>query len=193
MRKFVNMVLILLLATATSSAQVDSVAADFTPGYLKAVSSYFGVPMKAAKAALTDGLKADELPVLFLISTNANASLKDAIAKRKDGQPWYKIAEAYGVKTSHFYVHLSKEPIGDGFIKLFKKFEGLSRTEYDMVKLSDVDLINLANLRFMYKHYNYSQHLIMTWRSENESYVVVNQMVASAAAEMKKAQASDND
>ena len=193
MRRFVNIVLILLLATATSSAQVDSVAADYTPGYLKAVSSYYGVSMKAAKAAVADGLKVDELPVLFQISTTANAPLDDVIAKRNDGQPWYKIAEAYGVKTTHFYVHLSKEPVGDGFTKLFKKFEGLSRAEFDMVKLSDVDLIYLANLRFMYKHYNYSQHLIMTWRSEHESFVDVNQLVASATADMKKTQVSDDD
>ena len=159
--------------------------------YVSAVSQYYEMPLEETIEALEAGLTHEELPVALYIAKCTDVSSTSIADARRRGESWADLAEGYDLTAGDFYVRVTGERHGTRFSKIFAKFSGLTKDKFDQVSLADGDMIALANLRFLYQHYNYSQHLIMTWCGEGKSFVDINHQVHTATSEMRAKQLAE--
>jgi hypothetical protein len=165
-------------------SQVAIAEDNYQAEYLNAVADYYEVSLDAVQVAHDAGVLADELPVLFFIAEQSNANTVGLTASRNSGQSWSKIAAAHNVNSGDFYVHSTDRIGSPAYRDIYFKFADLKRSEFSQVKLSDTEIINLANLRFLYKHYHYSQRIIMNWAGEGKGFAQINQMVYAVTLQM---------
>jgi hypothetical protein len=178
-------VAVLCLSGFADDSQVDE--------YQMAVSDFYEVALENVIQAMDDGIPEEELPVLFFITTQAEVTSISVINSRLEGESWTDIAAAHDLTAADFYVPVSGERHGARYSKILAKYANRPRSEFDQVSLTDSDIIALVNLRFLYKHYNYSQHLIMTWSGEGKSFVDINRQVYAATTEMKNTHLAGNN
>lgn len=178
---------LLVLAALTMVAlfcQVVFAETDHLTEYQNAVGNYYEVPLADIQTAIEAGITDEELPVLFDIAQQAGVSSATIVTVRSGGASWQKIAETHKLNAGDFYVSYRDLVRGSAFNRTFGKFSGLNRSQRCEVKLDDADYVNLANLKFLYRHYNYSQSLIVNWHGETNSFVNVNHRVYSATSQM---------
>ncbi len=185
MRKTLSLTLAVLLMAVPSYGQSDSVAVDYSPQYRIAVADYYGTSVEATKQAVEAGILDEELPIVFYISALTNISSGDIVAARLKGASWHELASINSVTSADFYVHLSREASGDQWLAIYDKFADLKRHEFGQVKLDDTDIMYLSNLMFLYRHYNYSQNIIMNGVTEGKSFLEVHHQVREAVAGME--------
>ena len=190
MRKTTILLAVLAVAVfgLTGLAEEDNLV-----GYQTAVSNYFEVSLDAVQNVLDAGVTYDEIPVVFHTAQIAKVSPESIAAERQNGSSWDQIAAAHDLNTADFYVHYTDKVDGTRFSRVYNKFEGLSRAQLDEVKLADDDYVCLANLRFLYKHYNYSQRVIMNWAADGKSFAQINDLVYAATTEMNTTSLATND
>ena len=171
----------------------DTTAGDYQEEYWAAVTGYYDVSTEAVTAAVEAGIPNEELPVLFCVATKAKVNPQGLIASRTGGQSWMSIATSNGLTANDFYVQVDGKVIGAQYGQTYAKFKGLKRSEFGQIQLTDADIVHLVNLRLIYHHYNYSQHLVMTWISEGTSFLEVNHMVYSVTAEMEQKKRAEEE
>ena len=192
MSKLTALILCGLLCLAASALTTDSEDA-LLETYQLAVSNYYDVTLESVLDASDAGLPTEELPVLFFISEKSNGYSTAILTSRLDGKDWAAIASDHDLCATDFYVHTNKEVSGARFNKIFYKFKDLTRQEFAGVKLVDSDIIDLTNLRFLYHHYNYSQHIIMSQASQGKSFLGLNQGIYASTVQMKEHYSSNSD
>lgn len=192
MSKLTALMLCALVCLAVSGLATDSEDA-LLETYQLAVSNYYDVPLESVLDASDAGLPNEELPVLFFITDQTNASSTAILTARLDGQDWATIASDHNLSATDFHVHTNEEDSGARFNRIFHKFKDLTRQEFDRVELEDSDIIDLTNLRFLYRHYNYSQHIIMSQASQGKSFLELNQGIYVSTIQMKKHYSSNSD
>ena len=161
--------------------------------YINAVADYYEVSLDAVQTAVDAGIPAEELPVLLFIADRSNATSAELTTSRIQGKTWQQIAAAQNVTAADFYVSYSDKIRSSVYRSIYAKFTGLKRNEFAQVQLSDDDIVNLSNLRFLYKHYNYSQRIIMNWAGEGKGFAQINQMTYVVTTEMKTQHLADNE
>lgn len=166
---------------------------NYVGEYQMAVSGHYAVPLEEVTQVLEAGITEEELPVVFYIAEQAGVSPTSVVKSRKEAKSWFVIAADNNVTTSDFYVQVTGKRHGARFSKIYAKFSALSRDKFDQVALTDGEIVALVNLKFLYKYYNYSQHLIMTWSGEGKSFVEINHQVFAATSEMAAKQLAGGD
>lgn len=182
---FIAWAVVVMLCLAAHAS--DSQIAD----YKLAISEYFETPLEKVVKTAEQGITLEDLPVVFFIARNAKIEPEVIVKTRLKGRSWSKIAAEHDMTAADFYVYVKGKNHGARFTQIMKKFAGLKKEEFDQIQLSNDEITALVNLRFLYKHYNYSQHLIMTWSGEGKSFVEINSLVSAAmepAAEAKPVQ-----
>ena len=186
--------LVLMIAFLVVLAGQAVVAEDgHQAEYVAAVSDYYEVSLDAVQSILDAGVSPEELPVLFHIAERSNASPVELTTARTQGKSWHQIAAAYDVTAADFYVYCADRVSSAAFGSIYAKFADLKRGEFNQVQLTDTDIVNLTNLRFLYRHYNYSQRLIMNWAGEGKGFAEINQMVYVATTQMRSKHLAEND
>lgn len=191
MRRTNTLLIITFLVMLVS--QVAVAEDDHQAEYLNAIADYYEVSLDAVQTAYEAGILADELPVLFFIAEQSNASPVSLTASRNSGQSWSKIGAGQDVTSGDFYVHSTDRIRSSAYRGIYSKFSDLKRSEFAQVKLTDTEIINLANLRFLYKHYHYSQRVIMNWAGEGKGFAKINQMVYSITTQMNTQHLAENE
>lgn len=186
MRRIVFPVLFLALMASTSGGQEQAPETQYQGDYLDAIAAFYKVPRGSVGQTAEEGISGQSLPVVFCIAGKAGVSRERIVEARKEGKSWLEIGADHDLTASDFYVSLTRKPVGDQYIKTYDKFEGLGRDEFAQVKLDDADIEHLVNLRFLYRHYNYSQYLIMVWSSEGKGFPEINHLLKTITDEMKQ-------
>lgn len=176
---------LMLALLALSVGQTIAAEDQWLDGYLEAVSGYFDISLENVQAALDNNIAAEELPVLFFVANQSDADPAELSGLRNEGQAWQQIASGQGLMAGDFYVHYTDRIEGAAFQTTYAKFEGLTRDEFDKVQLNDTDIVNLVNLKFLYKHYKYSQRLIMNWVADGKTFPEIHQRVYAVTTEMR--------
>jgi hypothetical protein len=67
-----------------------------------------------------------------------------------------------------------KEVHGPPYGKAYGYYKKKPKHKWKEIDLSDEDVMNLVNLRFMSSHYNYEPERIVKLRSQGRDFVVIN-------------------
>ena len=111
--------------------------------------------------------------VVFFIAGRAGVDPKVIVNLRLEGNSWYSISIRYGIYPDAYYVPLTVRP-GPPYGKAYGYYKNKPKKEWKKIKLSDNDIINLVNLKFISEHNKYSPEKVIKMRSKGEHYAEIN-------------------
>jgi hypothetical protein len=155
-----------------------SISEEGLKSFYFSVSEYYGVPENEVFIVRERKIHDEELPVVFFISGRAGVDPKEIIDLRIGGSSWYNISVKYGIYPDVYYIPLTVDP-GPPYGKAYGYYKNKPESKWKKIKLSDEDIINLINLRFISEHYNYAPEKVIKMRTDGKHFAVINDNVKS--------------
>ena len=170
-----------LLFLMQGNAQSDiNAGISFGPEGFKSfylsVSEYYRVPEQQVVVFRERKIPEEELPVVFFVAGITGVNPEVIVNIRLGGSSWYDISIKYEIYPDVYYVPLKSDP-GPPYGNAYGYYKNKSRKEWKNIRLTDDDIINLVNLRFISEYYNYEPEKIIKMRGEGKHYVVINENV----------------
>jgi hypothetical protein len=183
----------LLLVEGVATAQVRgvdvgvSVADGRLRSFYLAIGDYYGVPPPQV-VELHDRCRCpdEDLPVVYFLAARAHVEPAAIISLRVQKMPWLDIAFHYHLTPDIFFVPVSTSHIGPPYghaYGYYRKY-GPSR-DWKKITITDHDVVNLVNLRFVSEHYKMSPEAVMTMRGRESKFVVINDEVQKSHQKAK--------
>jgi hypothetical protein len=190
-RTTVKLILAAVFAVWATGNATSSV--DLGSEYLMHVGDYYGVAYEQVTEIADMGIPHEELPVLFKIAQLAKVAPKQIAKARLEGATWSRIASAHNLDARNFYVMISGEIKGKTFLPIFMKYKMTPQSKWNEIALTDQDFVELANLKFLYSHFDYSPYNVMSMREYGKSYQQIARQIRVAIEEKRKREMAKAD
>lgn len=164
-----------------SDKTTSSYNGDNTNTYYSDIGQYYHLSPQDVTTIHDRRVPNDELPVVFFIAQRAHVEPSTVADLRMRGTSWMDISNQYGLTPEVFYVPVSGEVTGGPYEQVYTYYKDKPRTEWNTIRLSDDDVINVVNLRFLSEYSGLDTPTIMKMRSEGKDFIEINQ-----SAKMKK-------
>ena len=174
--------LAVLVVSGPSLADVSagiSIDEDGLQGFYLAVGEHYSVPAKEVVLVHEQKFPDEELPVIYFIARRVDVSPEVVIKLRLGGQSWMEVSAHFGLSGDAYHIPLKSDP-GPPYGKAYGHFKNKKSGKHKEVALSDGDVVNLVNLRFISEYYDYAPEDVITLRSEGKSFVEINRRVKDA-------------
>jgi len=189
MRKIVLGITLLLLGLSSSAIGGVDIGLSIEDGSISqfhlAIGSFYHVPEKEMKVVVEKKIPDEEWPVVFFIARRAKVSPEKVIELRLGGKNWMQISLHYGINADAYYVPAERVS-GPPYGKAYGHYKNKKRSNWNHITLSDTDIINFVNLRFLSEHYGYSADEIIKLRSSGKNFININDEVKKRSHEKKK-------
>ncbi len=142
-----------------------------------AVSDYYRVPGKEVVATKERyRLRDEELPVIYFLAARARVDPSVIINLRIQEMSWLDVTFHYGLTPEIFYIPVTVKKIGPPYGKAYGHYKKYRpKKEWKKIVLSDYEVIDLVNLRFMSEHYQLKPEVVMKMRSQGKNFVTINE------------------
>jgi hypothetical protein len=138
-----------------------------------AIGSHYKVSEKAIALGKKKGLQDNELPVLFYLSAQTGKKPEALLELRRKGKSWMDISFHFGLGAGAFYVPL-KEVKGPPYGKAYGHFKNTPRKKWNSIVLTDADIVNFVNLKFLSVHYGCSPDEVVKMKAKGKSFASIN-------------------
>lgn len=162
-----------------------SIGSEGLKSFYFSISNYYNVPEAQVERTRERRIHDEELPVVFFIAGKAGVNPQVIIDLRLGGSSWYDISVKYGIYSNAYYVPLESHP-GPPYGKAYGHYKNKPRKEWGKIRLSDEDIINLVNLKFISEYYNYKPEKIIEMRKEGKRFAVISNDIKAEKKENKK-------
>lgn len=163
-------------------------ATELEDQYQQSVSDYFNTPIEEVLIASASGIENDELAVVFYLAHQAKVKSSEVTSLREDGNSWADVSALLSVKPGAFYTIIAKPINSKSYSTALAKFKNTQHSKWNQIEFSDEEIVNLVNLRFLYKHHDYSVYEIIAMRDYGKDFAKVNEQVQIARLEIAKKQ-----
>lgn len=153
-----------------------SIGPEGVKSFYFSISEYYKTPEPQVIKIRERKIPDEELPVVFFIANTAGVNPGVIVDLRLGGSSWYDISVKYGIYPDVYYVPLESNP-GPPYGKAYGYYKNKPRKEWKNIRLSDDDIINLVNLKFISQYNNYKPERIVEMRKEGKQFVVINNNV----------------
>jgi hypothetical protein len=173
--------------TQQGLADVDvglSIGDDGLKGFYLAIGDYYHVPEKQIIIVRRQKVPEEEMPVVFFIARRADVSPEVIINMRLGGKSWWEISLHYGLRADAYYVPLKNDP-GPPYGKAYGHYKHRNKKEWNKISLSDADIINFVNLRFISEHYGYSPDEVAKMRGAGKNFITISSEVKQKKSKSK--------
>lgn len=153
-----------------------SIGENGLQSFYLAIGSYYNVPEKTVVVVHERRIPDEELPVVFFLAQQAKVSPDVVINLRLSGQSWMDIAFHYGLTAQAFYVPLAVVP-GPPYGKAYGYYKNRPQSKWKEIRLSDADIVNFMNLKFVSGYYGYSPDEIVKMRGAGKGFVTISNEV----------------
>lgn len=183
---FVAIVLTSFLLHSQLRGGDEAAAAPTTPErpadasqFYAAVSQHFQVDPQQVRRLVDGGLPPEDVVVLYYIAEHSLRQPEQLLADRKAGRSWRDIATAAGLEPESFYypISYSRGP----FVNVYALYHQLPRERWswDRLQLTDGDIENLVNLRFLAEAGDRSVPDVQRLRAQGYDYVSIHHFLLS--------------
>lgn len=173
--------LIFLLPIGNAEASVDlgvSIGDNGLRGFYLAIGDYYRVPEREVVVVRDRHIPDEEIPVVFFLAQTAHVSPSAIIDLRLAGRSWPDISLHFGLGPEIFYVPVKETVvIGPPYGKAYGYYKKKPRKAWKSIVLSDTDVVNLVNLKFVSEHYKYPPEKVMKLREGGKNFVAINDEV----------------
>ncbi len=174
---FLFLILGMMLAQDSKVDLGISVSDGKLRSFYLAVSDYYRVPGRQVVATKERyHLHDEELPVIYYIAAQARVDPSVIINLRIQGMSWLDVTFHHGLTPEIFYVPVTVKKIGPPYGNAYghyKKYR--TKKEWKKIVLSNYEVIDLVNLRFMSEHYQLKPEVVMEMRSRGKNFVTINE------------------
>ena len=171
--------LLLFAGAAGAAGALD--AAGATDGtidtFYAALRAYYRVPETEIAAMRKSGISYEELPVVFFIAERARTEMQRVIELRLTNRTWTEIAFRFGLTPDVFYVPLAAAPASAPYSRPYSRYNSRPKREWKTVWLTDRDVINLVNLRFISQSSGTPPERVIRMRSEGKTFPEINEEI----------------
>lgn len=185
---FVFTLLLVLSISNPCKADVDigvSIGDDGIKSFYLAIGNHYNVPEKEIIIVRKKNIPDDELPIVYFLARKAGVSPGVIIKLRLGGKSWWEITVHFGLNAGIYYVPVKSNP-GPPYGKAYGHFKNKKKNEWHKIVLTDLEIINFVNLRFISEHYGYSADEVIKMREKGKSFVVINTEVKKNKGQAKK-------
>ncbi len=165
-----------ILASAAPGQVAAAVSVNGgTGGFYFSIGSYFHVP-EADVLVVRDRYRMadDEIPVVFLLARHAHVAPSAVIALRAGGLGWFDIALRFRLDPEIFFVPVAFERIGPPYGRAYGYYRDYKRKHaWGDVTLSNREVVDLVNLRFISEHHGVTPESVMAMRANGRGFVAI--------------------
>ena len=168
-----------ILAVPASAQDVRtgiSIADGELRSFYLAIGDYYRVPEPSVVHVRKHyRVRDEELPVVFYLASCAHVEPDVIIDLRfQHRMSWLNITFHFGLTPEIYYVPVQRvaPPYGKAYGH-YKKH----KHDYRRVVLTDGDVINLVNMRFISNYHHVSPERVMDMRGQGKQFVVINEEV----------------
>ena len=144
-----------------------------------AIGDHYGVPPRQVVEVRERYRCPDEdLPVVYFLAARAHVEPALIISLRAQRMPWLDIAFHYNLTPDIFFIPVTMERIGPPYGNAYGYYRkyGPSRN-WKKIALTDHEVVDLVNLRFMSEHYGMSPETVIAMRGRESKFVVINEEI----------------
>src|SRR5688572_5077778 len=178
-----TLVLALSFVTLTAATGADRAHAQ-TPfsvsahigDFHVAVANYYHVPEREVIVIRERRIPDDEIPVALFIARHAGVPWGRVVDMRLRGDSWWNISVRLGVSPDVYYVPVAVVS-GPPYGRALGHYKKKHRKEWRTIVLTDADVVNLVELRFLSEHYRVPPERIIELRGKNRDFVAIHSEV----------------
>jgi hypothetical protein len=192
MRKILIPLMLLILTgcfiASTGRADVSfglSVGEEGIKSFYLAVGEHYQVPDKEIVIVKKQNIPNEEIPVVFYLARRAGTTPEAIIKLRLGGKTWMEITAHFGLSAEIYYVPV-KEVSGPPYGKAYGHFKHRNRNQWREIKLTDDDVVNFVNLKFISEHYGCSPDEVVKMRENGKNFIDINTEVKKNKGQTKK-------
>ncbi len=172
----------LFLCQSPATAQVRdvdlgiSVSDGRLRGFYLALGDYYRVPPRqVVEFRERYRCPEEDLPVVYFLAARAHVEPAAIISLRMSKMSWLDISFRYGLTPDIFFVPLTVQRVGPPYGNAYGYYRkyGPAR-DWKRIVLSDREVVDLVNLRFMSEHYRMSPESVIAMRGRQNKFVVIN-------------------
>lgn len=170
--------------------QVDigiSIADGELQSFYLAVSNHYRIPGKELVAVKERyRLRNEELPVVYHLAARAHVKPSAIIDLRLSHMSWLDISFRCGLTPEIFFVPLTVEKAGPPYGKAYGYYKKYSRNkEWKKIVLSDSDVVDLVNLRFISEYHKIAPDKVIEMRGQGNNFVKINVAIEKGKGKSK--------
>lgn len=152
------------------------------------IGTHYGAKEPEVEKVRARSLPADEMAVVFFISSHSGISPLIIADLRLGGLSWMDISLRYGLNASVYYVKFAADP-GPPYGHAWGYYHKTPKKKWNKIKLGDADIINLVNLKFLSEEYQCSPEKIVHMKKKGKSFAGMNSQFKKDRAEKKNKEA----
>lgn len=156
-------------AHAQTAVSVSAHIGDFHV----AVANYYQVPEREVIVIRERRIRDDEIPVALFIARHASVPWSRVVDMRVRGDSWWDISVRFGLRPDVYYVPVAVAP-GPPYGRALGHYKKKPRKEWKTIVLTDADIVNLVELRFLSEHYRVEPERIIALRADHHDFVAVH-------------------
>ncbi len=164
-------------AEAEFSASV-SMSDEGITGFHISVGEYYDVPYKEVVIVKESRIPDEEVPVVLLIASRAGVPKTKVIELRSGGMSWHDITLRLGLSPEIFYVPVNTSQ-GPPYGKAYGYYKNKPRAAWKSAVLTDRDIIDLVNLKFISEHYGIDPDDVVDMKASGKDFISINGKVKS--------------
>ena len=142
--------------------------------FYSAVSQHFQIRPQQVRQLVDGGLPPSQVVVLYYIAEHSLRQPTQLLAERKAGKSWRDVAIASGLEPESFYypISYSRGP----FVNVYAIYHQVPRDRWtwNQLQLTDSDIENLVNLRFLAELGGRSVPDVLRLRAQGYDFVSIH-------------------
>jgi hypothetical protein len=149
-----------------------------------AVANYYQVPEREVIVIRERRIPDDEIPVALFIARHAGVPWTRVVDMRLRGASWWDISVRFGVAPEVYYVPVAVAA-GPPYGRALGHYKNKHRKQWSTIVLTDADVVNLVELRFLSDHYHVAPERIIEMRGRDRDFVAIHAEVRGGGGHSK--------
>lgn len=151
---------------------IDGSASD---NYYRSIADYHRVSERDVYYVRQRGIPDEELPVIFYLASLAGVAPRlVADEYRKPGISLYDLTTIFGLGPDVYYYPVKVKVDGPPYGKAYGYYKNKPKKEWKNIKLSNSDIINLVNLRFISESRGVDPEDIINRRKSGKNFITID-------------------
>jgi hypothetical protein len=172
-------IIILGLALVCLAPQLV-LAGTIDQDYDQAIGHYFKITSAQVSELRAAGVVTEDLAVCCHIAKHSGARVASIAEMRVRGDSWSEIVLGRNMGMNIFYQPIVGYSSSETYYPIFAKFDAVPASQWRKLALSDEEITNLVNLRFISSEHDYSVYKVMAQRDEGLPFLDINKNIKEA-------------
>ena len=188
--------LFIFVAVCANAQQVNagvSIGEEGLRGFYLAVGDYFRVPEREVILIKERRIPDEEIPVALFIAARARVIPSVVIDLRLGGRSWMDITLHFKLNPEIYHVPVEGEVKGPPYGKAYGYYKNKNRKDWGKIVLSNPEIINLVNLRFISEYHRFPPEEVIRLRAVGKNFILINDEVKKRKGKEKDLKGKDKE